>query len=58
MRFLMIMEDGLPFKADGFTDSDIEGVKAGILEIIDTKTMKSLYDDKWHDLEEWIIDES
>lgn len=55
MRYLMIMEDGSMFKSEGITASDIEGVKAGVVDIVDTEKMAVFYGETWRNLEEWLL---
>ena len=48
--YLLIFEDGNIIKTNAITDSDKESADMGILDVIDTKTLKQYYEGEWHDL--------
>lgn len=53
MPYIMITEDGETYQAATVEDGDKDGCDAGILDVIDTDTMKKYYEGEWHDLQTW-----
>ena len=52
MSYIIIM-DGKLFKCEKITDDDKRGCDTEVVEIIDTSTMKSYFNNGWHDLPVW-----
>ena len=56
MKYLIIFEDGMPYKTDEVTEADISASNDGILQIIDCENMKAHEGpgkDTWSELDEW-----
>lgn len=53
MRYIMIFEDSRVFKSDVVTEDEKNACGCGILDVIDTETMKQYHDNEWHDLGVW-----
>ena len=51
--YICIMEGGEVYKAESVTEDDFLASNNGILDIINTETMKQHYDGGWHDIEKW-----
>jgi hypothetical protein len=55
MKYIMIFEDGTPYKANTITDTDKQANEDGVIQIIRLEDLKSLSQDNetWEDLKEW-----
>ena len=48
--YILIFEDSSIIKTSTITEGDKDAADMGILDVIDTKTLKQYYEGEWHDL--------
>lgn len=53
MAYIIIDEFGETYKAEKVGEDEYNACDSGILDVIDTDTMKKYYEGEWHDQDVW-----